>query len=370
LPVPLLEAFDPVEGQGVVCFVGSGPSIDAGLPTWDELLRACARRLGVEGDIGTALNAGRYLEVAQYLASPNGERALQECVADLLRKNDRSPGDIHRLIVSIPFAGIVTTNYDLLLSDADIGRFFELPVTHQTSAFSSLPRRRFMFHLHGHINDPATIILAKSGYDRFALGHSEGALQFVRTLFHTRTVLFLGFGFRDENVDALLRDMIALEVSVGWSVFALVPVAEPERPEKVLDTALRQRGVYPIYLEARTDHGVLALTQWLLELQGVVKRIIHARSNPVSRAPQAAVLTKLSPVLDAGGYGTIVQSALRDMAQRPDLVQWSEDRKERIRLLDLLDKVDVAEMRSLLIKLNRTRRHAYLEDALACLPPG
>src|SRR6185312_5811844 len=328
LPSALLEAFDPVEGRVVAGFVGSGPSISAGLRTWPELLRACSQRLGVEKDTELALEGGSYLEVAQYLANLNGERALQECVADLIRMEATSPSELHRLIVKVPFAGIVTTDYDLLLSDADTSRLFEPPVTYQTSGFSSLPRRRFMFHLHGHINEPSSIILAKSGYDRFALGLSSRAIQFLRTIFHSHTVLFLGFGFRDENIDSILRDLKELEVSVGWSVYALVPATDPGRPEKVLDTALRHRGVFPIYLEARADHGALAMTCWLSELRRVVERIGDARLSPVSRAPQAALLAKLSLVLEAAGYGKILSPVLRHLTDRPDLAQLSEVQKE------------------------------------------
>lgn len=367
-PSPLLEAFDPVEGQGVVCFVGSGPSIDAGLPTWPDLLRACARLLGAEGDVASPLDAGRYLDVAQYLAKVQGERALQESVADLIRRGSRSPGELHRRIVSLPLAGIVTTNYDLLLSDADTGRRFERPVTHETSGLTSLPRKRFVLHLHGHIDDPATIILAKSGYDRFALGLSDGAIQFIRTVFHTRTVLFIGFGFRDENVDAILRDLQALEVTAGWGVYALLPVPDPEQPEKVSDTALRHRGVQPIYLPADADHGVLALTHWLSDLQRIVERIGRSRSNPASRAPQAAALARLSLQLEAAGFGEPLRSVLGKLPDRPDLAGLSENR--RLRLVDLMDRVDASEMRSLLIEINRVRRHPRLEDVLACLPPS
>lgn len=368
LPRTLFEAFDPAEGQGVVCFVGSGPSIHAGLPSWPDLLRVIARDIDVESEIVPALDAGRYLEVAQFFVSIKGEKSIQGHVAEIIRQASKTPGELHRLIASVPFNGIITTNYDLLLSDADLKRFFERPITQQNSGLTSHLRRKFMLHLHGHIDDPSSIVLTKSSYDQFALGLSSGAIQFIRTVFHTRTVLFVGFGFRDHNIDSILRDLQALDVTTGWNIYAIIPVYNPEDPEKVLDAALRHRNVHPIYIEAGNDHGVFALVQWIDAFRKIVERFIRARSNPVSKTPQAVALSSLAHVLDREGYGEALQSVLGKFEGRPDLIYISELRRE-VALSDLLERLDSSEMRTLLINVNKIRRHPLIEDVLACFPP-
>src|SRR5947209_2087608 len=119
IPIDLLEAFDPNSKQGVVAFVGSGPSCDAGLPSWPELLRRVAAEIELDGEIEHYLNKGEFLKIATFLSNQRSERDIQERVAKQIERASREPSSIHKLIVSLPFAGIITTNYDLLLTVAD-----------------------------------------------------------------------------------------------------------------------------------------------------------------------------------------------------------------------------------------------------------
>src|SRR5260370_17596170 len=108
-PIDLLEAFDRHEGQGVVAFVGSGPSCHAGLPNWPDLLRRVAVEVGLEQEIEKYLDRGEFLKVAEFLARQRSERNIQERVAKQIERSEQGPSSIHKLIVNLPFACIVTT---------------------------------------------------------------------------------------------------------------------------------------------------------------------------------------------------------------------------------------------------------------------
>src|SRR5258708_2556398 len=185
-PIDLLEAFDRHRGSGVVAFVGSGPSCDAGLPNWPELLRRVAVEVGLESEVEERLDKGEFLKVAQFLARERSEKDIQERVVKQIERIERGPSQIHRLLVNLPFVGIVTTNYDLLLTEADSDRNFKPAITHQNTSVRAKLRERFILHLHGHVSDPESIIITRQGYDYIEL-KDDKVRQFLASVFQTKS---------------------------------------------------------------------------------------------------------------------------------------------------------------------------------------
>lgn len=372
LPGDLLAAFDPKSGRNAIAFVGSGPSIACGLPSWPELLRELGVEYGLEDDIAPSLNDGRFLDVAQYLVRIKGEAALQEKVADIFRRRRRLPGDLHSLIMALPFAGIITTNYDLLLSDADQQRRFARPISQRTGGLRKQLESYFVFHLHGHVEDPVSIVLSKSSYDRFVFGSNREAWQFVRTIFELNVVLFIGFGFRDQNIDLLLGDLQDLGAVSGWNVYALVPMPDADHPDKVVESALRQRSVNPIFVPAAGDHGATALIAWLRALARAVAAMTHSRQQPFSDEPQFALIRELQDNLTSDVYEPLLRSAVAKLADadRPDLLAAMRGRLDSRSVTDLFGRIDLQEARTIFIEVNRARRSPWLERLLSSLPPA
>lgn len=358
IPVDLVGGFDQTYGRGVVAFVGSGPSIDSGLPQWENLLSAIARSCQRDRDVQASLSGGRVLDVAQYLAHETSETAVQEKAAQIIRECQPRGLEIQKRVLALPLAGIVTTNYDHLLVEADTERQFAAPISHRTSGLREHLRQRFMFHLHGHIGDPDSIVLAKASYDAFALSERQQTLEFVRGVFQAHTVLFIGFGFRDENIDSMLRAFVDQGITSYWSVFAVVP-SGPEL-DKVRDHALRRRNVNPIYIDC-------ALGDWLEMLNHTVSAMNRALQFPVSRQLSASMVAQLSALLETAEYVQIARTALGAI-QRADLRE-SAKTQEALNWAGLMNRIDGGEMRALLRSVNDVRRHELIENALTCLPP-
>src|SRR5690606_8884976 len=59
-----------------------------------------------------------------------------------------------------------------------------------------------IYKIHGHLQDPDSIILTKSDYERFFREGVEGSLIWnsVKDKIATKTILFLGYGLEDSNV--------------------------------------------------------------------------------------------------------------------------------------------------------------------------
>ncbi len=363
IPDDLIHAFKGAGGRGVVAFIGSGPSCDAGLPSWSELIRRVAVDLSLAGAVAPYLASGQFLEAAQFLSRSRSEDEVQQRVAKELRRFDR-PGGLHELIVRAPFSGIVTTNYDLLLTSADRNNQFDPPVTFRNVSVRDHFHRRFLLHMHGHVNEPETIVLTRKGYDQIVAPTAAPARQFLANVLGLYSVLFIGFGFRDLNVDAVLRDGEELRTLGYTSVFGLVPSAPNFDP--VFDENLRTRRVNPIYVQDASDHGTAALGEWLKDLTRSVERISLARRFSARAAKPASLLNKIQTVLAMDEWRPLVAKAMADLRDRPDLQNYDRIGQDIQRLFD---EVSSEELRQILTRVNAQMRHSLIEDALSCFPP-
>lgn len=366
-PADILKAFDPQHGQGVVAFVGSGPSCDAGLPSWRDLLYRIAVETELDKGVEPYLERGDFLGVAQFLARERWDRDIQERAAKQIKEASSDPGPLHKLIVSLPFTGIITTNYDLLLTMADKSRRFSLPITHQNTSLRSHLRGHFILHLHGHVDDPGTIVLTRHGYDEIVF-ESPATKQFLSTVFQTRAVLFIGFGFADNHVDNMLREFKDIVVG-GASVFALLPSQSPTQPDKVRDQNLKDRSINPIYLEDRGDYGVGDLCIWLDTLRSDLDQITLSCSHSVQSLRPDHLVEGLRQQLISDEYFPLLADALSKLPNRPDLRNLVRTGPSKHEVKELFSRLGLSEMRSVLMTLNQAQRHPTLEDALSCFPP-
>mmetsp|Transcript_76756 Transcript_76756/g.133049 ORF Transcript_76756/g.133049 Transcript_76756/m.133049 type:complete len:601 (+) Transcript_76756:41-1843(+) len=179
----------------VSLFLGAGVSINAGLPSWQQLLDLIAAELDYPPQHREALTHLNPLEAATVLeAAAGGEAALKAITAKIIGAAKRHSLQ-HALLAGLPFKGCVTTNYDDL---------FERAVRFNGDDLAVLPAEigevvdRWLLKLHGDVNNPPSIVLTRADYTRFSTLYSanEGVLQ---GLLLTQHVLFCGFSMRDEN---------------------------------------------------------------------------------------------------------------------------------------------------------------------------
>jgi hypothetical protein len=365
-PIDLLEAFDPHRGTGVVAFVGSGPSCQAGLPSWPELLRRIAAEVGLNEEVEVYLNNGQFLRVAEFLASQRSPKDIKERVARQIERTAQGPSTLHKLIVNLPFAGIITTNYDLLLTEADGSRHFKPPMTYLNSGLRSKLGERFILHLHGHVGDPETIIITRQGYDYIEL-KEERVRQFLAGVFQTRSVLFVGFGFVDSHIDDLLRHLKDTGAIGESTVFALIPSQLPT--DRVLNDNLRVRSINPIYMADSGDYGVRELQTWLESLGRALNQIDRSQIESVRAVKPKYLIDKIEKLFAADDGLALLTEALRTLPDRPDLQHLLRVKLTPSDVKRILERLGVAEMRQVLIVINEAKHDPVVEDALTCFPP-
>jgi hypothetical protein len=278
-----------IEQRACILIAGSGLSSQARTadgrnpPAWKGLLNGmitwCLGRSIVDPDTATefhkAVEMGFLIEAGQEIEEILAEPSLrQECLREVLLINDAQIGEAHELIASIPFRGYLTTNYDTYIETAysiayrrPINTFFENTID---SVLEEYRRERpFLLKLHGDINQRDLIILGDRSYQRLVQGDTDYR-RCLQSLVSDASVLFVGFGGTDPNLDRLMAAVAAFDGRRQRHWMLMPSGGLPELKAKRL---LKDRGI--IIVEYERDEGHTRLVEFL--------RKLAARSAPKLR---------------------------------------------------------------------------------------
>lgn len=206
-------AKDIYEGQCIV-FIGSGVSIPAGLPSWNELTKLMKDEAELKDDYGPSRTADVCKE---YL----GERGFYSFLEKKIKKN-YSPTRLHKRLAKMPFKIFVTTNYDTLMEDAIIEgqgkENLEVFSNNNKAKWSSIidtHETRWILKIHGCVTQfPDNIIIGEQDYLSFA-DENKHVIDAFTTILKKRSVLFLGYSLSDWNVTQVLFN--TLKNTLGYS---------------------------------------------------------------------------------------------------------------------------------------------------------
>jgi hypothetical protein len=218
------------------------------------------------------------------------------------------------------------------------------------------------------VNEPDTIVLTRKGYDQIISPTARPARQFVYSVIGNYVTLFLGFGFRDSNIDSLLHEADEIRALGSSSVYALIPTST--RRDRVLDQNLKSRKINPIYVERRDDHGVSAIREWLVELTTAIEKMSNSRTASTRGQKSPDLLLPIEALLMTNPFRKLLAKAVAQLSNRPDLVDIGRSGLTDAHVAELFDIISVDEARLVLSALNRSQRSPLLEDALSCLPPA
>lgn len=245
------EIITALKANRCILFVGSGLSSQVKrsngrpLPTWagflTELLDwAIANQIKFWGDpedIRQMIENGNLLMAAQELQDRLDTTMIGEFLSSVFGDRLVRPSETHRLLPHIPFRGVLTTNYDSLIEGAyAIENEGRIPTvfTQEDLLTRPSPLRRddfFIFKLHGHIDRPSTIILGSRDYQDL-LFRTPGYRQFIETLFSTHTVVFIGFGTNDPDLNNILDRLSSIYSRTLGKHYILLPSGTANPTEK------------------------------------------------------------------------------------------------------------------------------------------
>ncbi len=280
-----------------VAFVGAGFSAAANLPERAQLVQRVAGcvppydevRLAVDGLLSQPLPSSRALEAAaQLLQDRLGPELFRQAVADALEPQGPLPAQFlarKRNLLLTPFRAVLTTNFDPLLEGGPPGPaayrqllrhgwsgpwnpcYWPPPRSHES------PRGPRILKLHGAATSDH-LVFARRDY-RELLFSNASYLTFLRALFATRTVLFMGFSFRDAYVDLLRSELIQIvDSDVGEAAH---PLAYAILTDVTYAEALylrRHEGMGVLWYPKTDDHaGFDALLERIADRTNPVRRL-------------------------------------------------------------------------------------------------
>jgi len=194
-------------------FVGTGFSkyMTNGLaPSWLELLVECTLRIDNDDKLKNQLfntDSSGIVKEAKYdlticaqmleLAYKKKRHGIKDTISDIIReKINQSTIDIQKLenvkdfFSKHPNINIITTNYDTLFSD------YIVPLTSRIiiegSTIPQINTGQNIYHIHGCINKPESIILTINDYYNFQNNNNYFSRKFF-TLLQETTVGILGY---------------------------------------------------------------------------------------------------------------------------------------------------------------------------------
>lgn len=205
----------------LVVFIGAGVSRLVGCPSWDEFADRVLEQLATEGHLSygdvqqlSSLDARKRLSIAHQIAESKGHRFDYRSIIE----PRKTVCKVYDYLISIGCV-YVTTNYDRFLDNptpvikasqiTDKGASESQPARElicQPDQFmpSALRKPGGVIHLHGSIEKPETMIVSTADY----LAHysDERVTTFLKELFKTNTVLFIGYGLEEtEILEHILR---------------------------------------------------------------------------------------------------------------------------------------------------------------------
>lgn len=279
--------------------VGAGSSRFVGFPGWPQLLESL--RAGVIGE--TAFPLGLDLldqanfifgEASRATDSIERLRTYHRIIRETFRpRAEGNHHQMHRHLVALPFAGIMTTNYDEVLESAVLVNRVRRdqdptcltidcctdppPLTQEFIRSLSLPNPTpSVLHLHGLWKHPERCVLTRENFlDRYFVRKMVGDPQpfppdkdltwtpALRVLYHlllSRPFVAVGFSLSDP-VFVYLLELIRkdFDLALGEHAnFAILPQPK-EEDEKDTTELLVSLGVRPVYYPCPgDDHSALA----------------------------------------------------------------------------------------------------------------
>ena len=286
IPPHLLRA---IESGDCIAFVGAGFSAGA-VPTWGTLLHELAARASdatraqVQLFLEKTPSALDYEAAAQVLRDEMGDERFLRVLRERLAEPQANGLIARRLkcLRGIPFRAILTTNFDGVLQGDIPGRAAYLSVLRPRQhrwydrAYWDTDRPGpQVVKLHGDLqaNPPASIVLGRRDYRRRLHG-DPGYQTFLRAVFATSTVLYLGFSFTDAYLNELRSEVLALLDYHGDDdpiAYALVN----DVPQERVDFLQRHEGICTLSYETNGGRDFGGFDRWL--------EALHEASSPVRR---------------------------------------------------------------------------------------
>lgn len=181
----------------LVIFAGAGVSIDSNVPDWEKLTT------DLKADI--LCEEVDYLKISEQYSIQRGNKEYQERVREILNVEKTTYNPIHKKILEIQPIHIVTTNFDSHFEQIIEKNNFHYSVVKKDADLPYSKGNSLFIKMHGDFLEK-NIVLKSSDYNTYSQNFRL-IESYLKGLFSSKLVLFVGFSFTDPNLKQILKSV-------------------------------------------------------------------------------------------------------------------------------------------------------------------
>jgi len=223
---------DASRNNKLVVFVGAGISMNSGVPSLGQLIESLKDELP-----SNLKDETDSLKIAQLYKEVRGHKEYFEKIKLELKYGKVSPNPIHKAILDLHPCHIITTNYDDLLEQIIASENLQYHIIKKDADLPYTQHENMVIKMHGDF-DTNNIVLTENDYynytDNFPLIDA-----FVKSLFATKLVLFVGFSFNDLNLKIILNSVYKLLKEDFQPIYLLTDISN----DQVLTSYYNKKGI-------------------------------------------------------------------------------------------------------------------------------
>lgn len=220
---------------------GAGVAAELGLPTWGDLTRRLIDDLptsvaGGKHEVEALAAAGKYPEAMGWIERHVGREFLIQKASSLTRDNGAT-GELNRIIATLNFKSVFTTNFD-----SSLARHFRLAgnvLVERGNSPQELNRVDIdmvpcFVKLHSDFAHPQTLILTDVEY---ADARSSDGYRYLRTFLRqylaTKRFIFIGYSISDPDIQLVLEDIARNSRRPDVPVLAILADVAPDQAQRL-----------------------------------------------------------------------------------------------------------------------------------------
>ncbi|MCL4265994.1 MAG: SIR2 family protein [Anaerolineae bacterium] len=250
-----------------------GPAINQPyLPTRRAMATRWASEFGYPLENGDLSRVSQYLAVENHRYFPHDE--MQKQIEAAQKPDFATANQPHSILADLPLPIFITTNYDNMMMEALVQRQKEprrelcrwnpyLLRSHPSlleTGYQPTPANPLIYHLHGHVESPESMVLTEDDYLDFLVNISSNEYNLpprIQQALTDSSLLFIGYRPGDWDFRVLFRGLVAAaqgdlrRISVTVQMAPLPDDASEPAKEKVqeylnkyIDLTDRQMRVY------------------------------------------------------------------------------------------------------------------------------
>jgi hypothetical protein len=235
-----------LEEKSLSVFLGSGMSFDACGLDWKTLVAPYISKLqGNDTDLIKGL---------QYYVTQTGINTIdfkKEIAKKFIGLNYDTR---HELLSKLPIRNYWTTNFDTLIEDALKNIYEHRDIMKTNDSFITAEERRdnVVYKLHGDVNEPQDIVILQDDYDEYPKSHCNFFTALENEL-ATNTILFLGYSFKDPDINNIINKLNLKTSSRQTHLFVLKKDEDNEFLQKYWIKELEKKGIITCLIDEYTE---------------------------------------------------------------------------------------------------------------------